>query len=150
MRDEEVVQCEVRVKAKPETIFPFFIDPKKMVKWKGIEAVLDPRPGGVYSVNVTGRDKALGKYVEVTPFRRVVITWGWEGEGHPIPPGSTTVEITLHPEGDTTLVRLRHTGLTKAAQEQHEAGWVHYLGRLTTAAEGRNAGPDPMVGGGKM
>jgi hypothetical protein len=28
-----------------------------------------------------------------------------------VPPGSTTVEITLTPDGDGTILRLRHLGL---------------------------------------
>ncbi|MCX8213792.1 MAG: SRPBCC domain-containing protein, partial [SAR202 cluster bacterium] len=46
------VEREVRVSASPETIFPFLIDPEKIVRWKGTEAMLDPRPGGIYRVNV--------------------------------------------------------------------------------------------------
>ena len=91
-------------------------------------------------------DIAKGEYVEVTPFSRVVFTWGWESEGNPVPPGSSTVEITLVPDGEGTLVRLRHSGLpTDHAREQHSQGWAHYLNRLTFAAEGRDPGPDPLA-----
>lgn len=38
---ENAVQHEVRIQAKPETIFPFFTDPELMVRWKGITATLD-------------------------------------------------------------------------------------------------------------
>ena len=81
----------------PEVIFGFFTDPAKMVQWKGTEAMLDPRPGGTYRVNVTGREIARGEYLEITPYTRIVFTWGWE-EG-PITPGSTTVEVRLIPDG---------------------------------------------------
>ncbi|MDA1188315.1 MAG: SRPBCC domain-containing protein [Chloroflexi bacterium] len=145
VKGEEIIQCEVKINARPETIFPFFIDPVKMLKWKGIKANLDPQPGGTYKVEVTPKHVALGKYVEVTPNSRVVFTWGWEGDGHPVPPGSTTVEITLHPQGSATLVRLKHTGLVKATSGQHDEGWVHFLERLSIAAEGRDPGPDPWV-----
>ena len=46
--------------------------------------------------------------------------------GHPIPAGSTTVEITLHPEGDKTRVRLAHRGLPDDAVSDHTGGWDHY------------------------
>jgi predicted enzyme related to lactoylglutathione lyase len=36
---------------------------------------------------VTGEDVARGEYVEVLPNERVVFTWGWEADGHPVPPG---------------------------------------------------------------
>jgi len=60
---ENAVQHEVRIQAKPETIFPFFTDPELMVRWKGITATLDAQPDGVYHVNVNGRDVARGEYV---------------------------------------------------------------------------------------
>ncbi len=145
MTTEDYVEREVRIAASPETIFPFFADVTKMTRWKGKSAALDARPGGLYRVDVNGRDTARGEYVEITPFTRVVFTWGWEGEGHPVPPGSTTVEISLTPDGDETLVRLRHYGLAAEHQQQHAEGWTHYLGRLIQAAEGSDPGPDPQA-----
>lgn len=73
------VEREIRVRARPETVFAYFTDPAKMMEWKGIEAELDPKPGGIYRVNVTGRDIARGEYVEIAPPSKVVFTWGWEG-----------------------------------------------------------------------
>ena len=57
------VEREVRIAARPETIFSFFVDPEKMMRWKGISAELDPRPSGIYRVDVTGRDIARGEHV---------------------------------------------------------------------------------------
>ena len=143
----EVIEREVRIAARPEIVFQFFIDPAKMVQWKGTDAALEPRPGGVYRVNVTGTDIVKGEYVEIVPFSRVVFTWGWEGDGHPVPPGSSTVEVTLIPDGDGTIVRLRHSGLPADTTGQHAEGWEHYLPRLAEAAAGRDAGPDPWAVG---
>ena len=42
-------ELEVRIQARPETVFEFFVDPEKMRRWKGTEAELDPRPGGTWS-----------------------------------------------------------------------------------------------------
>ena len=118
-----------------------------MLEWQGIEATLDPRPGGVYRCNVTGNDIALGEFVEVVPHSRVVFTMGWEGEGHPVPPGSTTVEITLTADGDGTLLRLVHRDLPAAAVEGHTEGWTHYLARLVVVAAGGDPGRDPNLDG---
>jgi uncharacterized protein YndB with AHSA1/START domain len=94
---------------------------------------------------VTNNDIARGEYVEIVPHSRVVFTWGWENS--PIPPGSTTVEISLTPDGDGTIVRLRHTGLASEAVLQHDQGWNHYLSRLVIAAGGGDPGPDPHAAG---
>lgn len=140
-----VVVREVRIAARPEVVFGFFTEPEKMTRWKGIAASLDPRPGGIYRVDVNGRYVVRGQYLEIVPFSRVVFSWGWEGEGHPVPPGSSTVEVTLSPDGDGTLLRLRHLGLAEAMREEHAKGWDHYLARLMIAAPGGNPGPDPMA-----
>ncbi len=142
----EVLEREVRIAARPETVFSFFIDPVKLIRWKGIKATLDPRPGGIYRVDINGRDVVQGEYLEVTPYSRVVFTWGWEGEGSPLPPGASTVEISLSAEGEETVVRLRHLGLPDDRQyKAHAEGWDHFLPRLTIVAEGHDPGPDPWA-----
>ena len=133
---------EIMIDATPETIWPFLTEPAKYVQWIGTVADLDPRPGGVYRVLVMGESPSVGEYVEVVPLEKIVFTFGWDKEGHPITPGSTTVEITLHPEGDKTRVRLLHRGLPDDAVSDHEHGWDHYLERLSIAATGGDPGPD--------
>src|SRR6266542_4392504 len=81
---------EVVIAAPPDKVFPYFTDPEKMIVWKAVEATLDPHPGGVFRIDVTGRDVARGEYIEIDPPRRVVFTFGWEADGSPVPPGSTT------------------------------------------------------------
>lgn len=141
----DAIEREVRIAAKPETIFPFFTDPDKMMRWKGINVTLDPKPGGAYRVDMNGRDVASGRYVEVVPFTRVVFTWGWEGADSIVPPGSSTVEISLVPDGEGTIVRLRHTGLPEDQRQPHTEGWDHYLERLALAGAGSDPGPDPWA-----
>jgi uncharacterized protein YndB with AHSA1/START domain len=139
-----VVEREVHIDASPETVFEFFTDPAKMVRWKGAQATLDPRPGGVYRVEMNEQAIVLGEYVEVDPPNRLVFTWGWEGDSAFTPPGSSTVEITLTPTADGTLVRLVHTGLPSAeSAEAHGHGWDQYMPRLAIAATGGDPGPDP-------
>jgi uncharacterized protein YndB with AHSA1/START domain len=137
----DVVEHEVRIAASPETVFEFFIDPAKMTRWKGLAARLDPRPGGEYRVDVTRRDVAVGEYVEIERPSRIVFTWGWEGSEH-VPPGSSTVEVTLTADGDATVVRLVHRGLPAPAAGEHEQGWRRYMDRLAVVAAGGNPGPD--------
>jgi uncharacterized protein YndB with AHSA1/START domain len=133
---------EIMIDATPETIWPLLVDPARHVEWMGTEAELDPRPGGGYRVLVRGVHPAIGEYVEVVPREKVVFTFGWDEPEHPIPPGSTTVEITLHPEGAKTRVRLAHRGLPDDAVAEHTGGWDVYLGRLAVVATGGDAGPD--------
>jgi uncharacterized protein YndB with AHSA1/START domain len=54
MQDDLVVRRETRVAAPPATVFALLIDPEKILRWMGTEARLEPQPGGLYLVNVTG------------------------------------------------------------------------------------------------
>lgn len=135
----ETITHEVRIAARPETVFRFFTEPELMARWKGRAARLDPRVGGEYYVEVTGTDIAVGEYLEIDPPKRIVFTWGWLGEGHPVPPGSTRVEITLEADGDETVVRLVHSELPAGTGASHAEGWDFFLPRLALAA----AGGDP-------
>ena len=133
---------EIMIDASPETIWPFLVDPEKHVEWMGTVAEIDPTPGGVYCVLVGGRNQSSGEFIEVVPNERVLFSFGWEQEGNPITPGSTTVEISLHPEGQKTRVRLEHRGLPEDAVRDHTSGWDYYLGRLAVTGTGGDAGPE--------
>ncbi len=139
------VEREVRIAAPPAVVFDYLVDPSKMLKWLGQVVELEPRPGGLFRVDVNGRDIVRGTVVEIVPHQRLVVTWGWEGGGGRVPPGSTTVVIVLEPDGDGTIVRLSHRNLRGRDREVHGDGWQHYLGRLAIAAGGGDPGPDPLA-----
>jgi uncharacterized protein YndB with AHSA1/START domain len=137
------VVSEIHVAAPPEVVFDYFVDPEKMQRWFGSRVQLEPRPGGTYSADINPQARARGAYLEVVPPSRVVFSFGWEDDPN-VPPGSTTVEVTLVRDGDGTHVRLIHRGLqTPEMREQHHHGWELYIGRLAVAATGGDAGPDP-------
>ena len=111
-------------------MFEYLTDPSKFAEWMGIGAEIDPRPGGAYRINVDNEHFAAGRYIEIDAPRRIVMTWGWEGSEE-VGPGSTTVEITLEPDGQGTLLRLRHTGFMSEQQRiDHREGWLRYIGQL--------------------
>jgi uncharacterized protein YndB with AHSA1/START domain len=140
---DSVIEHEVRVAASPETVFAYFTDPTRMVQWMGTEATLDPRPGGICRVNPAGHGAMLGEFVAVDPPHRIVFTWGWETEIFATPPQSTVVEVSLKPEGESTVVHLAHRRLQPQAVTFHRSGWEHYLPRLALVAAGVQAEVDP-------
>jgi uncharacterized protein YndB with AHSA1/START domain len=149
----ELVELERRIAARPETVFRYFTDPARYRLWQGVDAELDARPGGLFRVEMTGQTHvfARGEFVEVRPPERIVFTWGWErlkglpDEMESVPPGSSTVEVTLTPDGDGTILRLRHSGLpTAPAGIFHTDGWTMSFERLVVVAEGRDPGPNPF------
>jgi uncharacterized protein YndB with AHSA1/START domain len=141
------VERELQIDASPETVWELLTDEREATRWMGQDAAFDLRPGGRYRVGVIPGHTASGAFVEIDPPRRLVFTWGWEGE-NPVPPGSSTVEFELVPNGAGTLLRFRHVGLPSAeAAESHSHGWDHYLPRLATVAGGGDAGVDPWTTG---
>jgi uncharacterized protein YndB with AHSA1/START domain len=140
-----VLEREVHIAARPEIVYSFFVDPAKLIRWKGIRAQLDPQPGGLYRLDINGRDVASGVYVALEPPTRLVVTWGWEGENSSLPPGTSTVEITLTPQGSDTVLNLKHTGLDGEHYHMQAMGWDHFLPRLVIAAAGGDPGSDPLV-----
>jgi uncharacterized protein YndB with AHSA1/START domain len=127
------VEQEIHIEAPPEVVFRFFTDAEMHNRWIGMHATLDPRRGGIYRCVMSGTATVAGTYLEVEPPRRVVFTWGFENDPE-IPPGSSTVTITLTPDRDGTTVRLVHTGLPHPAISPHHQGWAGYLAQLATAA----------------
>jgi uncharacterized protein YndB with AHSA1/START domain len=136
---------QIRIEAAPESVFPYLIDPEKVVVWSGIAAELDPTPGGDYRVTMMPCVIAAGKFVEVTPYSKVSYTWGWDDDDNPIRPGSSLVEIELEPDGDATVLTLMHSGLPDDAVEQHGHGWDHFMERLLVAGAGTDPGRDPWL-----
>jgi uncharacterized protein YndB with AHSA1/START domain len=129
------VTASVRIAAPPDVVFPYFTDAALAVKWIADAALLDPRPGGTFSVDVRG-NPARGEYVEVDPPYRVVFTWGMEGRGD-FPPGCSTVEVDLQADGDDTVVTLTHRDLPdEDHRRSHERGWAELLGILAGVAAG--------------
>jgi uncharacterized protein YndB with AHSA1/START domain len=143
VEDDPIVK-EIFIEATAEDIYPYLTDARKYVLWMGLSAELDPRPGGAFKVDPNGSDVITGEYLEIVPNRRIVFTWGWQQPGHPVPAGSTRVEIDLIPKDAGTLVRLVHHKLPAGSRERHVAGWTHYLGRLAVVLSGKDPGPDPF------
>ena len=140
-----LIDREIRIEARAEKLYSLLIDPEKITLWMGITAELDPQPGGAFRVDVTGQDISSGWYVSIAPFSRVVFTWGWESEHTMVTPGTSTVELVLTEEGDSTTLQLRHSGLPELDRESHGMGWDHYLNRLMIVATDGEPGPDPWT-----
>ena len=126
--------------------FALVTRPDRLRRWQVITARVDLRAGGEYRWTIIPGHTTRGTFTEVEPGRRVVFTWGWEGDDN-LPPGASTVIITLEPAAGGTTIRLVHEGLTGEQEAMHAMGWDHYLGRLADAAAKGDAGPDEWGAG---
>jgi uncharacterized protein YndB with AHSA1/START domain len=131
---------EIVIAARPETVFDFLIDPALMRHWIGVVVTLDPRPGGLFQVEISAGNIARGSYTAVVRPRHVAFTWGWETHAdglaalEHLPPGASLVEIDLMPQGNATLLRLRHSRVPRSSAKLHEDRWSAHLARLQAAA----------------
>jgi uncharacterized protein YndB with AHSA1/START domain len=123
------------IEAAPDLVFDYFTRPEALVRWMGDRAVLDPKPGGEFTLWFDERC-VQGRYVEVDRPRRLVITWGRRGSRE-MPPFSSTLEVSFMPEAGGTRVSVVHSGLPHSEAQRHALGWAHYLGRLRTLGSGR-------------
>jgi uncharacterized protein YndB with AHSA1/START domain len=164
----ETLEHEIRIAARPETVFGYFTDPGRMVQWFGVEATLDPRPGGICRITFGSSPTALmvlaptlgdvdatsapvteptvmsGQFVDVEPYHRISFTWGWEQQFLAVPPQSTHVTVSLLDDDDIgTVLRVVHERLPHPRKAFHALGWEHYLERLAAVAVGDPPGRDP-------
>ena len=70
MADDRPIVKEIFIHGSPELVFGFLSEPAKMVRWIGLTAEIDPRPGGIFRVDPNGRDVIRGEVLEVVPSLR--------------------------------------------------------------------------------
>src|SRR3954452_1113621 len=139
----EPLTASVHVEALPERVFAYFTDPEAIVRWMGDYARLDATPGGEFAVDVNGVP-VRGRYLEVDPPHRLLISWGHAGSDR-LPPGASTVEVRLTAAGGGTHVEIEHRDLPADLRAAFGRGWQHFIARLAIAAPGGDPGPDPFA-----
>jgi uncharacterized protein YndB with AHSA1/START domain len=139
---KESLSKQIFIECSPETLFSFFIEPDKLVRWIGRNVLLEPSVGGKYRIDINGIDIASGEFKEIDPYNKVVWTWGWHNSDI-LPPGSSTVEFILTPQDNGTLLELHHYNLPSEKVTSNSNGWNHYMDRLHSLAEGKDPGLDP-------
>jgi uncharacterized protein YndB with AHSA1/START domain len=141
---DEVIH-ELRLPVTPDEAFEMFVDPARLVRWIGISAELEPRPGGRFRFEVMPDQFCEGRYEIVDRPHRLLFTWGWTAESMGVPPASSQVEVTFTaaPGGDYTTLRLVHRGLGLGARRLHDDGWSRFLDRLKAVVEQREPGEYP-------
>jgi uncharacterized protein YndB with AHSA1/START domain len=133
----ESVIHEIVLEATVEEVFAMFVDPHRLVRWLGVTADLEPRPGGRFRFEVMPGQFCEGRYVVIEPPSRLVFTWGWTDPAMELLPGSSSVEVTLLPTDEGTRLRLVHSGLaTSDGQLLHDDGWSRFLQRLSETLRG--------------
>ncbi len=124
------VTRRVTIGASAETIWTHLTTEAGLLRWIGVEATADPVVGGVLSWTHENGATMVGRFVELTPHRRLVFTYGWADGEMGVGPESTTVQIDLTEGSGSTELQLTHRDLPGNVRSDHGAGWDHFLGIL--------------------
>lgn len=133
-------RTSIDIDAPPHAVFAFLVTDAGMQAWMGQHAQLDARPGGRFAVDIAGHP-VRGRFLEISPHDRVVVSWGFAGSDE-LPAGASTVAFTLTAIATGTRVDLLHADLPEPTLAGHAHGWRHFLPRLAVAALGEHLGAD--------
>jgi uncharacterized protein YndB with AHSA1/START domain len=144
--DTPTLQVRRTIRAPQQRVFDAWTQAAELKAWHApgpltvSHAEIDLRPGGAYRIHMRAPDgtehRVSGVYREIDPPRRVVYTWGWDGD-HPVKDSLVTVEF--HARGNSTEVVLTHAIAHDTERANHEKGWTAILDKL----EARYAGGTP-------
>ena len=123
--------------APPSQVWRAWTDRTWVSRWFGsnaggrvLEAQLDVRPGGRFSVTFSDADgtehTSHGEYVDVQPLNKLSFTWEWKSE----PGVQTLVTVTLAPEGNGTRMRFEHSRLFQVSAHDYASGWRSTFAKL--------------------
>jgi len=123
------IERTIVIRALRETVFRYFTDSARFAAWWGEGSAIDPRPGGAVRIRYPNAVVASGVVLEIEPPARIAFTYGYEGEGKPIPPGGSRVTIRLEEGSDGTVVHLTHASSDAPASvgAEHVQGWRYQM-----------------------
>lgn len=134
-----------RIAASAERLFDAWLDPAALAVWmrrdggEPTRVVADPRVGGSFSFTMRdrfGENVHLGTYRVIDRPHALEFTW----RSHATNTADSVVRVTFEPDGDGTVVEVRHERLPDAeSAQQHEAGWTEILGQLRRTMNGMEA-----------
>ena len=130
---EDAIVQEITIKAPAGQIFEALTNPDELLKWwaaddkfRATHVETDPRPGGKWLMRVASdrgpeasTTTVRGEYRRIEPPNLLVFTWIRDEEDQP----STLVQWDLEEQGNLTVVRLTHSGLTTARLRERNNGW---------------------------
>jgi uncharacterized protein YndB with AHSA1/START domain len=114
-------EMSTTIPALPEKVFSAWLDGGKVTDFTGSPAEGDDKPGSSFDAwdgYITGTN------LEVEPPRRVLQSWRTTEFPENAP--DSTLEITFEPDGDRTLLRLRHSGIPDRQGDEYRDGWEEY------------------------
>lgn len=141
---DTVVQ-EITINASADRIFDALTKPEQLLEWWCIEdqfhlvrALCDVRSGGKWTMRLTGEGgEEVGESIVHGVYRAVLrpnlleYSWIREEQDHP----ETVVRWELQQDGDSTRVRVTHSGLNTPRLRDRNSGWIFIVQQLRDFVE---------------
>jgi uncharacterized protein YndB with AHSA1/START domain len=130
-----VLQTSMEGLIAAETL-TWFTDAAKLNTWWGDEALIEPRPGGLYKVSWPLMDWTMRGVVAHCTSDTLIYSWTWEHE-----PDQPSRSVVIHAEsnGSGSVLTITHGPyrpespvLTDedSARHSHREGWLFFLAEL--------------------
>jgi len=128
--------------ASRERVFAAWTDPALMNQWFSpsadfdITAQTDLRVGGSFEVGMYQRKlgtthTVIGKYIEIIPPEKIVMSWDWKESNPTDPATGSIVTVELRDLGGKTELTLTHALIEIAGSRLgHTQGWTSSTNRL--------------------
>jgi uncharacterized protein YndB with AHSA1/START domain len=136
-----VVRIEDRYDTPIDDLWSAITEPERLARWYGtVEG--DLHEGGTFRTHVDAAGMDTTNLVEVCePPRRLRVTSRETDESYEsgigVPPFDETLEVTLTPEGDQTVLAIEVRGMPLDKLPFYGAGWQEHAERLTAYLAGR-------------
>jgi uncharacterized protein YndB with AHSA1/START domain len=139
-----VVRIEDRYETDIDDLWSALTDPDRLARWHG-QVEGDLRPGGDFRVYIEAGDiESTGRVEACEPPRRLLVTTRETDEsyrkGQGVPPFDQTVEATLTPDGDQTILIVEVGGMPLDKIAFYGAGWQIHAENLAAYLAGRQPG----------
>ncbi|MGH9353238.1 MAG: SRPBCC family protein [Terriglobia bacterium] len=109
------VQVTRSLSASPERVYEAWTNAGLLQRWLAPKAEADARVGGRFRLEVDkpeGLHVVTGEYRELSPARRIVMTWIYEGPMASSGKMEALLTVDFRVNGQKTEVSLLHEGLT--------------------------------------
>jgi uncharacterized protein YndB with AHSA1/START domain len=139
-----VVRIEDRYDTDIDDLWAAITDPDRLARWHS-QVEGDLRPGGEFRVYIQADDiESTGRVEACEPPRRLLVTTRETDEsyrrGQGVPPFDATLEATLTPDGDQTILVIEVQGMPLDKIAFYGAGWQIHAENLAAHIAGRERG----------
>ncbi len=147
MDDSAWLVVETRLSdLSPEESLTWFTDAVKLNRWWGDEALIEPRPGGMYEVHWPSMGWTMRGVVALSTADTLIYSWTWDHE--PDQPARTII-VHGEPDDGETVLTITHGPYRPSSpslpgenedRASHRDGWLHFLPKLHEAVARERGG----------